>query len=334
MKRATLFGLVIVPLIGILFNVCGPPDALAQKPVELSLVTFGPGIVDESKIIKDLFVKRVNEEGKGKIKINIKGGPEVIPTFDQPVAVQKGLVDISCSTYTFLASAVPGSELFRAAEFGSVALRKRGADEFFRQQCAKVGLYYLGNPQPMDEKYFWILSKIKFQTKEDFKGHKIAGSPPFFAFFKGLGMVPQVMRGLKDYFPLMERGVVDAHIGSLGVFVGIGTYEVGKYVIDQPFFNSVQATVMNLKKWKSLPKDAQDVIKKVMLEMETTYPPVWDKITAGKRKILTDKGIEFYKLAPDIKEWYMRASIDAPWAEAEKRHPADLVAGYRKVLRK
>lgn len=172
------------------------------------------------------------------------------------------------------------------------------------------------------------------ETKADFKGTRIAGSPPFFPFFKGLGMVPQTIKGLKDYFSLMERGVVQAHIAGLGVFLAVGTYEVANYIIDHPFFNSTQALLMNLEKWNSLPKEMQDLIQKIALEIETTVPPAMSAHVVEDKGKLRKGGIEFYKLSPDMEKWFIATSIDAPWKEAEKKYPIELVNEYKKYLRR
>ena len=334
MKRTICFLSVMVPVISLLFSTLGQPSALAKDPIEVSMVFFGPAPIFETRLTKEYFVKRVNEKANGELKIVVKGGPEIMTPFDQPMNVKKGLVDMCLTSYTFFPSLVPGSDLFRAAEFTPIELRKNGADEFFRGKCAKAGLYYLGNPMPDPDKFFWILSKKKMQTKEDFKGVRIAGSPPFFAFFQGLGMVPQTMKTLNDYFTLMERGVVQAHIAALGVFLAVGSYEVAKYVIDEPFFNSTQALLMNLDKWNSLPKNMQKVFQDVMLEIETTVPPAMHANVKEDRAKLEKGGIEFYKLSPDMAKWFLQTSIDASWQEAEKKYPAELISEYRKYLLK
>ncbi|MFC1867686.1 TRAP transporter substrate-binding protein DctP [Thermodesulfobacteriota bacterium] len=334
MKRAILFVLVLLAVSGLLFSVWDQPAALAKEPIEFTMVHFGPAPFIDTVVVKKFFVNRVNEKAKGELKITVKGGPEVFPPFEQPIAVKKGLVDMCLTGYTFFATLVPGGDLFRAAEFTPKELRERGADDFFREKCAKFGLYPLGNPIPLTEKFFYILSKIKFQNKEDFKGHKIAGSPPFFAFFKSLGMVPQVMRGVKDYFPLMERGVVDAHISPLSMFLTLGTYETAKYIIDEPFFNSTSVILINLKKWQILPKHLQVLLHKIMIETETTVLQAWGEKYREDREKLKKGGIEFYKLSPDVARWYSNTAIEACWKEAEVRHPADLISGYRKYLRR
>ena len=334
MKRMILVMFMVVSIMSLVFSVGWESGALAKDPIELSILFFGPAPVFETKVVKQFFVERVNAKAKGQLKIVVKGGPEVMGAFDQPVAVKKGLIDICLTSYTFFPSLVPGSELFRAAEFTPIELRKKGADDFFREKCAKAGLYYLGNPTSHPAKYFWILSKKKMETKEDFKGVRIAGSPPFFAFFKGLDMVPQTIKDLKDYFTLMERGVVQAHIASLGVFLAIGTYELGHYIIDEPFFNSTQVLLMNLEKWNSLPKHLQKLIQDVMLETETTVPPAQAEYVRSDRAKLEKGGVEFYKLSPDVAKWFIQTSIDASWKEAEGRYPAELVQEYRKFLRR
>jgi len=334
MKRMTYVMFMAVAIIGFVFNVGWATEALAKEPIELTMLFFGPAQIYETKIVKKYFVDEVNEKAKGELKIVVKGGPEVMSIFDQPVAVKKGLIDMCLTSYTFFPNLVPGSELFRAAEFTPVELRKNGADDFFRGKCAKAGLYYLGNPMPNPAKYFYILSRKKLQTKDDFKGVRIAGSPPFFSFFTGLGAVPQTMKNLKDYFTLLERGVAEAHIASLSVFLGIGTYELAHYVIDEPFFNSTQVLLMNLDKWNSLPGHLQKLMQEVMLEAETTASSAQAEWVKSDQEKLEKAGTEFYKLSPEMAKWFLGTSIEAPWIEAEKKYPAELMQEYRKFLRR
>ena len=42
-----------------------------------------------------MFVDRVNERGKGKLKLNYVGGPEAIPAFQLFDAVRSGVVDVA-----------------------------------------------------------------------------------------------------------------------------------------------------------------------------------------------------------------------------------------------
>ena len=68
---------------GLLFSIVGQPVALAKEPIELTMVHFGPAPIFETRCAKEFFVKRVNEEAKGKLKITVKGGPEIMTPFDQ-----------------------------------------------------------------------------------------------------------------------------------------------------------------------------------------------------------------------------------------------------------
>ena len=97
-------------------------------------------------------------------------------------------------------------------------------------------------------------------------------------FFKGLGATA-VTLPINEYYTGMERGVIDGHIGSLGVFVTTGSYEITKYVIDYPYYRTNSPLLFNLKKWNSLPPNLQKIIEEAALEQEVA----WEEIGTAKK---------------------------------------------------
>ena len=75
----------------ILFLVLSPITssyAQSSKPITLNFVSFVP-LADkiEYQSCKRMFIDKVNERAKGELKINVRGGPEVIRPFDLGVSV-------------------------------------------------------------------------------------------------------------------------------------------------------------------------------------------------------------------------------------------------------
>jgi TRAP-type C4-dicarboxylate transport system substrate-binding protein len=333
MKNLSLKLMVMLWVVGLAVSTLALHPALAKAPIELSLVHFAPALGPEVKLVNDLFVKRVNEKAKGRLRIINRGGPEVMNPFDMPLAVQQGTVDMTDHVINFMANQVPGIELYRATELTPQQLRENGAFDYQRKMFAKAGFYLLGNAGPSDTPFFNMLTKIKLEKPEDFKGKRVAGTPPFFPFFKALGMVPTPVSTLKDYYPLMERGIIDAHIGSYNTSLIFGTCDLAKYLIDNTYWTQSQVLVMNLKKWESLPTDLQDLLNQCMAEFEAEYVPVWNGIIAKQKQVLRNKGVELYNLSPDVAKWYLSAAYDSAWQEGAKRYQADMVKELKALLR-
>src|SRR5204862_3977003 len=83
--------------------ISGP--ARAQETT-LTAVVFVPRNTTFGEIFVR-FVDRVNNEGKGLVKIELRGGPDAIPTFEQGNAVRAGVVDMVSLAPTFYTNVCP-----------------------------------------------------------------------------------------------------------------------------------------------------------------------------------------------------------------------------------
>lgn len=55
------------------------------------------------------WIKRVNEKGKGKVKIDYIGGPEVYPSFEQLEPLKRGVFATMVTSTAYIAGALPES---------------------------------------------------------------------------------------------------------------------------------------------------------------------------------------------------------------------------------
>jgi len=300
-----------------------PGEAMAKDPIELSMVTFTSLKSTEFTDWKPLFVDRINEKAKGELVIKVRGGQEVIPMPDQPMAVKRGIVDIGMGPAGFLKSIVPGADCARLSRMDQKDERRIGAVDYLKAQYEKGGLYYLGRAWPVSHNFFLIFTNKKMTKPEDFKGLKLGSSPSFLGFFKGVGGSPVVVP-ISEYYTAMERGVMDAYATSMTVFIAMGLYQKTKYVIDHPFYRNPSPLIVNLAKWKSLPAHLQKIIEDTAIELETTWEPVDKPVQATLRKKAIDEGVEYYKLPPDVEKWYFTAAYDAAWEDDAKIYPPEV----------
>src|SRR5712671_6716576 len=77
----------------------------------------------------ELFVERVNREGKGVLKIAYIGGPKAMPPFEVGNALKSGVVDIANVTGAFYTNLMPEAEALKLAERTIQEQRRNGAWE-------------------------------------------------------------------------------------------------------------------------------------------------------------------------------------------------------------
>jgi TRAP-type C4-dicarboxylate transport system substrate-binding protein len=297
-------------------------------PITINYVNYTPEMAMPHKAWAPNWVEKINKRAKGELVVKYRGGPEVIAAFDQAKAVSKGVVDMAINPCSFFSTFVQGGDMIRLPNMTVAEQRQNGTYEWLRELYARKGLYYVGSTQPINTGYFWIVSRKPIRTKEDFKGLKIGGSPPFLPFFKRLGAVG-VRATLKEYYPGVERGVFDGNIHGIDLYAVTGHFEVAPYVVDPPFYNSTTVTIMNLKKWKSLPDHLKKLIEEVQIEQERVWPAVFDKVTAIMINKAMAGGAKFIKLSPEDEKWYLEQAYYAGWAFDKKRYPPEIYNKFK-----
>ncbi|MGH7003551.1 MAG: hypothetical protein ACREIP_06350, partial [Alphaproteobacteria bacterium] len=82
------------------------PSAASAQQVTLKAVTaWGKNFTFVDKYLD--WVKRVNEKGAGKIKIDYVGGPEVYPSFEQLEPLKRGVFATMITSSAYVAGALP-----------------------------------------------------------------------------------------------------------------------------------------------------------------------------------------------------------------------------------
>lgn len=145
--------------------------------------------------------------------------------------------------------------------------KDKGVMEIYDNTMGKIGLKYWFITQWDPANGIW--SKKKVTTLEDLKGLKIrvGGYLPTKGI-KALGASPVTIAG-SELAPAMMAGTIDAVLTSLGYGYSIGLAKVSDYFALTPLSPTWTAvTVMNKKKFDSLPPDLQKVIMDVGRELQ------------------------------------------------------------------
>jgi TRAP-type C4-dicarboxylate transport system substrate-binding protein len=121
-----------------------------------------------------------------------------------------------------------------------------------------------------------LYSKKKVTSLADLKGMRIRATGLTAKSIEALGAVPVAMP-MPEAYEALSKGVVGGNIGPPEILKGWKQAEVTKYItILPPVYNSIQYTVMNLKKWNSLPPDVQKAIEKVNEGFNVKAGQIWD----------------------------------------------------------
>lgn len=321
---------VFLLVTGVIFP--GMIFAAESKPIVLKAVSFKPkSQMDAGNL--GMLMERVKEKSNGQLIIEHKGGPEVISSFGQAMAVKKGVVDMCWVPSSFYASLLPWAESLVASQITAWEERERGAYDFINEAHNKAGLFYLGRTTPAETPGdFSLVTKKETRKYDDLAGQKICALGPIvIPMAKGLGATPLVVK-VMDIYTGLEQGIADACSSTITTFADLHLWEVTKYLIDHPYFCSPSVTLINLEKWNSLPENLKTVLMEAQMEVEREYAPINTRLLQESAKKLKDNGVQFIKFSPADGEKYVNVIYDSFWDNMISKNPD--AAPVRKMLSK
>jgi TRAP-type C4-dicarboxylate transport system substrate-binding protein len=322
-------------MVALFFAFTSPaPDLAKAAPVTLNLVAAFPK-TNPIAFSAVHWVEEMNKKGKGEIVVNWKGGPEIIPIFDQPQAVVNGVIDINYAPPNYYAGLLPGADVMELSNFYP-ADQGPGSSiyEFMVRMYKPRGIRYLGEIMgaPDTGNFLLCMRGQKVSRVQDIVGKKVRVSPLTRHFIVGLKAEPVTIAGPEIYVA-MERGVVDGFIWPMYAgFSDMGLQEVTKFVVDHGVYRGPSGFFMNQKAWDKLPKNLQDLVIEV-----TKETMAWgEKNVTSHDKSERDKAksakVEFVKLPDAEGKAYIKASQDALWAYFKTKMPQDRYQESRKLL--
>lgn len=255
--------------------------------------------------------KYLSEKYPGELKIQYLGGPEVIPSGDQPEAIRMGTVDMMFGTAAYYAGIAPAANASKLSQLTSVEEKNIGADAIFDKiHRDKLNAAYLGRLG--SEIQFQLYTVKRVENLEDIKGLRIRTSAMYIDFIKALGGVPiQIKPG--DVYQALERNVVDGYMWPLYSIRPWGWQEVTKYIVGPPFYKVSHPLLANMKKWDSLP----DHLKSAVLEVLAQQAAIVDAKSADNMNnepgILEKAGLQVIKFSPENEKKYLDMAYSEGW---------------------
>lgn len=307
---------------------------LSAEPAKLTMVGSWPPKVSSAADIGIKYLDTVNKMGKGTVEITFKGSRDVVPTFDQPEALVRGLFDVWYGAPNYWAGVVPGGYFFELSPY-DVPDKGPGSDlyNFIVKMYEKKGVRYVGHfcGEPSTGNHFMYTQK-KISGIGDLKGRKIRVPPLTRFFVKQIGAEPVTLPPSEVYLAL-ERGTVEGFTWPYyDGFTAFGWHKISKFVIGHPLYRDGVSIMMNLAKWNKLSGDA----KKVMLD---AVGPVqgwtagWvSAFQAQQLKEMLKGGMKLVTFSDEEAAQWETTANEALWAQFKSVMSADEYATARRLL--
>lgn len=290
---------------------------------------------NHSGVVKDYlpYIKRANEmiqrKYPGEVEIKYIGGPEAIPTRDQPEALRAGTVDMYFGTAAYYAGIAPAANTAKLSQLTSQEEKDVGADaiydEIHRKLLNATYLGALGSQVP-----FQLYTKKKVTAVDQIKGLRIRSSAMYLDFLKALGANPVVTKP-GDIYQALERGVVDGFMWPLDSIRPWGWHEVSKYVVGPSFYKVSHPLLMNANTWDKLPKHIQEVLMEALrLEVIAIDARTVEDIK-NEYKLLVEAGMEVVDFSPADEKKYLDMAYEEGW-KGQLKMESDYTSKLRKLI--
>jgi TRAP-type transport system periplasmic protein len=266
----------------------------------------------------ELFIERVNREGKGVLQINYIGGPKAMPPFEVGNALKSGVIDIANSTGAFYTNVMPESDAWKLTERPMAELRKNGGYDYMARLYAdKMNAIFLARHVDGNPFHLYLNKPI---TTADLTGLKLRITPVYRDFFQALGAtVVQTAPG--EVYTALERGVVDGYGWPITGIFDLGWHEKTKYRVDPGFYSAEVSVLVNKSVWDKLTGPQRDLLRKAGAQAEADAIAIFAEENAKDTKRQADAGIQVIKLEGGGGKAYRDKAYEAGWAGVIRQSP-------------
>jgi len=266
----------------------------------------------------ELFIERVNRDGKGVLQINYIGGPKAMPPFEVGNALKSGVVDVANSTGAFYTNVMPEADAWKLTERPMSELRKNGGYDYMAQLYAeKMNAIFLARHVDGNPFHLYLNKPI---SSPDLTGLKIRITPVYRDFFQALGAtVVQTAPG--EVYTALERGVVDGYGWPITGIFDLGWNERTKYRVDPGFYSAEVSILINKGVWDKLNDQQRAVLSKAAAEGEAEAAAEFAKENAADTERQAKAGIEAIKFDAAGTKKYVDTAYEAGWAGVIRQSP-------------
>ncbi len=291
-------------------------SAAGAQEVTLRAVT---SFAEKTQFSKNFerFIDRVNETGKGQVKINYIGGPRAMPPFEVGNAVRTKVVDIANVTGAFYTNLMPEADGFKLIGKPMSEQRKNGTWAYINElHNKKLNSYYLARQFHNVPFHIYLNKKI---DKLDFTGTKIRVTPVYKDIVEALGGTA-ITTPPGEVYTALERGVVDGYGWPVTGIFDLGWEKVTKFRMEPAFYSVEVNVLVNQDVWNGLSAAQKKVLSDAALWLEGLDSENVALIKA-ERDRQTAAGIQPIDFGPAEGKKFLDKAYDVAWQSVIKRAP-------------
>jgi len=291
-------------------------NAAAAQEVTLRAVT---SFAEKTQFSKNFerFIDRVNETGKGQVKINYIGGPRAMPPFEGGNAVRTKVVDIANVTGAFYTNLMPEADGLKLIGKSMAEQRANGTWAYLNElHNKKLNSYYLTR-QFYNVPFHIYLNKKP--EKFDFTGLKIRVTPVYKDIVEALGGTA-ITTAPGEVYTALERGVVDGYGWPVTGIFDLGWEKVTKFRVEPAFYSVEVNVLVNLDVWNSLTAAQKKVLNDAALWLEGLDSENVALIKS-ERDRQTGAGIQPIDFGPEESKKFLEKANEVGWQSVIKRAP-------------
>ena len=264
------------------------------------------------------FINRVNEDGKGILRINYIGGPKAMPPFEVGNALKGGVIDIANATGAFYTNVMPEADAWKLTERPMAELRQNGGyaamAAIYSQKLNAIFLARLVDNNPF---HLYVNKPI---PTTDLTGLKLRITPVYRDFFQALGAtVVQTAPG--EVYTALERGVVDGYGWPITGVFDLGWNEKTRYRVDPGFYTAEVSVLINRNAWDRLNEAQKDVLRKSAERGEAEAIAEFAGENDREIKRQAAAGIQIIKLEGAMASAYLAKAYQAGWDGIIRQSP-------------
>ena len=260
-------------------------------------------------------IEDVNTTCKGQVSINLKGGPEAVPTNQQMSALKRGIVGLYAGAAGYYQGQVPELEALYGSNKTAMEQRRDGAtamlDKFFQKKVNGKLLAEYGSG------YKFLLlfrnePKVMANGVLDIKGTSVRGTGTYKPFYDALGL-KMVSVYTNEVHGSLERGLVDG-VGwvTLGA-VQLGWTKFLKYRLEPYFMQGGNIIVVNLDKWNAMSSEQQKCLGSTVVKHEALAHQFFQEESVREIGRMNEAGVKTIKLSGDGAKKYLNDFQDNHW---------------------
>ena len=326
---------VMLAVMVIVLNPLSTFGAEQQKVINLTFSVYVPSTHFWAALANQ-WVGEVEKRTNGRVKVSTFAGGSLLKSSGAIDGVISGTADIAHGGVPHLPGRFPLLELLNYPLGAQSATALHHAQwelwkKFRPKEFDEVKLLSLDCCSPTN-----VWSKKPIRKTDDFKGMKIRTAGTGTDVISALGAIPTSVTLSSEVYEMLAKGIVDGHASSLNNIVGYHEDEVTRYLTMVPLNCYNFYTIMNKKKWESLPDD----IKKIIDDWNDQYQHIaaarWNDEVPEGLAYAKSKGMEIIYFSPqEIAKLnkLLEPIAEAYVAKVEARGVKEIRPFYQETLR-